>query len=244
MQVCSALQGHCTAPLSMMLLLDRLSSSSLSSIRQKRLICPRYDNSLRREKVSVYYYYCLKMQISWVLSAVLLHVYSFLDVLFITISSCSTVPIFVCYIVLLSSPMSTFFVRPMLTTLNLSLFVLIFYLNSNSYTVFITLAVCSNHLASDFDLLWIIWAISSAYLYPEWPHRQGGCLACYGCTFDSRGVCNDLYYARGAKGVLPMRVGGATSQLDLPSLTPLSVAGCGWLQLGVPHWAASVHYCK
>ena len=39
--------------------------------------------------------------------------------------------------------------------------------------------------------------------------------------------CTDLYSARGAQGVLPMRVGGATSQLDLPSLTPLSVAGCG-----------------
>ena len=39
--------------------------------------------------------------------------------------------------------------------------------------------------------------------------------------------CTDLYYARGAQGVLPMRVGGATSQLDLPSLTSLSVAGCG-----------------
>ena len=39
--------------------------------------------------------------------------------------------------------------------------------------------------------------------------------------------CTDLYYARGAQGVLPMRVGGATSQLDLPSLTPLSVIGCG-----------------
>ena len=34
--------------------------------------------------------------------------------------------------------------------------------------------------------------------------------------------------------------GGATSQLDLPSLTPLSIAGCGRLQLGVPHWATSV----
>ena len=45
---------------------------------------------------------------------------------------------------------------------------------------------------------------------------------------------------RGAQGVVPMRVGGATSQLDLPSLTPLSVAGCGRLQLGVPHWATSV----
>ena len=41
-----------------------------------------------------------------------------------------------------------------------------------------------------------------------------------------------------------MRVGGATSQLDLPSLTPLSVASCGRLQLGIPHWAASVDYCK
>ena len=25
-------------------------------------------------------------------------------------------------------------------------------------------------------------------LYPEWPHRQGGCLACCGCTFDSAEV--------------------------------------------------------
>ena len=56
--------------------------------------------------------------------------------------------------------------------------------------------------------------------------------------------CTYLYYARGAQGVLPMRVGGATSQLDLPSLTPLSIAGCGRLQLGVPHWATSVDYCK
>ena len=30
----------------------------------------------------------------------------------------------------------------------------------------------------------------------------------------------------------------------LPSLTPLSVAGCGRLQLGAPHWATSVNYCK
>ena len=45
----------------------------------------------------------------------------------------------------------------------------------------------------------------------------------------------DLYYARGAQGALPMRVGGATSQLDLPSLTPWFVADCGRLQLGVPH---------
>ena len=38
--------------------------------------------------------------------------------------------------------------------------------------------------------------------------------------------------------------GGTTSQFDLPSLTSLFVAGCGWLQLGVPHWAASVDCCK
>ena len=29
--------------------------------------------------------------------------------------------------------------------------------------------------------------------------------------------CTDLYYARGAQGVLPMRVEGASSQLDLVS---------------------------
>ena len=40
----------------------------------------------------------------------------------------------------------------------------------------------------------------------------------------------DLYYARGAQGVLPMRVGGATRKLDLPSLTTLSVAGCDYNQ--------------
>ena len=53
-----------------------------------------------------------------------------------------------------------------------------------------------------------------------------------------------LYYARSAQVVLPMRVGGATSQLDLPSLTSLSLAGCGRLQLRVPGWATSVDYCK
>ena len=86
--------------------------------------------------------------------------------------------------------------------------------------------------------------------YPEWQHRQGGCLACCRlqvCKIESRLwlSCTDLYYARGAQGVLPMRVGGrATCQLELPSLTPLSVAGCGRLQLGVPHWDTSVDYCK
>ena len=47
-------------------------------------------------------------------------------------------------------------------------------------------------------------------------------------------------YLIGAQWVLPMKARGETSQLDLPSLTPLSIAGCGQLQLGVPHWATSV----
>ena len=74
-------------------------------------------------------------------------------------------------------------------------------------------------------------------LYPEWPHyilhytpsgRIGKVVASHAAVARSIPLrCTDLYYARIAQGVLPMRVGGATSQLDLPSLTPLSVAGCG-----------------
>ena len=46
---------------------------------------------------------------------------------------------------------------------------------------------------------------------------------------------------RGAQEVLPCVEWGVTaSQLDLPSLTPLFLAGCGRLQLGAPHWAISV----
>ena len=67
-----------------------------------------------------------------------------------------------------------------------------------------------------------------------------------GCKNESRLwlSCTDLCYARGAQGVLLMRVGSAASQLDLPSLTPLSEAGCGRLQLGAPHWATSVDCCE
>ena len=53
-------------------------------------------------------------------------------------------------------------------------------------------------------------------------------------------VCNTW----SSGGTALCRVWGATSQLDLPSLTPLSVAGCGSLQPGAPHWATSVNYCK
>ena len=37
-----------------------------------------------------------------------------------------------------------------------------------------------------------------------------------------------------------MRVELTANQLDLPSLPPLSVTGCGRLQLGVAHWATTV----
>ena len=73
----------------------------------------------------------------------------------------------------------------------------------------------------------------NVHSYPEWQHMQGGCLACSRLQERIQAVvalrCTDLYYARGSQGVLPMRVGGATSQLYLPSLTPLYVAGCGRL---------------
>ena len=39
-------------------------------------------------------------------------------------------------------------------------------------------------------------------------------------------------------------MGGSGSQLELPSLTPLSVADCGRLQLGVVHWATSVTFME
>ena len=82
------------------------------------------------------------------------------------------------------------------------------------------------------------------------PHRQGGWLPHMlkvGRLQDRIPALAELHrfnYARGAQGVLPTMAGGATSQLDLPSLTPLSIADCGRQQLGVPHWATSVDYCK
>ena len=43
------------------------------------------------------------------------------------------------------------------------------------------------------------------------------------------------------KGYCPVKGGGVTaSQLDLLSLTPLSIAGCGRQQLGAAHFATPV----
>ena len=71
-------------------------------------------------------------------------------------------------------------------------------------------------------------------LYPEWPHRQ-----CVGLAFRRLHVRGSLSAASlvicsphctvqyvELRGTALCRVGGATSQLDLPSLTPLSVADC------------------
>ena len=98
------------------------------------------------------------------------------------------------------------------------------------------------------------WNMQVSTCGPEWPHRQ--CVGLASRRSHDRGwlsaaslvicspagiaVCNTW----SSGGTVLCRVGGATSQLDLPSLTPLSVAGCGWLQLGSPHWATSVNYCK
>ena len=71
------------------------------------------------------------------------------------------------------------------------------------------------------------WRIYNCHSYPD-RGRIGKVVASHAAVARSIPLrCTYLYYARGAQGVLPMRVGGATSQLDLPSLTPLSVAGCG-----------------
>ena len=74
-------------------------------------------------------------------------------------------------------------------------------------------------------------------LYPEWPHRQcvglafrrshdRGSLSAVSheiCSPASIAVCNTW----SSWGTALCRVGGATRQLDLSSLTPLSVADCG-----------------
>ena len=59
-----------------------------------------------------------------------------------------------------------------------------------------------------------------------------GPILCSGCT--------DLH-CKYRQGILPCKGWGVTaSQLELSSLTPLSVAGCGRLQVGVAHCATLV----
>ena len=93
-------------------------------------------------------------------------------------------------------------------------------------------------------LLLIPWVAAQAVRWSGIPKvarsRLSQCSKSYVCSPARIAVCNTW----SSGGTALCRVGGATSQWDLPSLTPLSVAGCGWLQLGAPHWATSVNYCK
>ena len=51
------------------------------------------------------------------------------------------------------------------------------------------------------------------HLYPEWQHRQGGCLACGNPGFDSWADRGNLYAlcAIGGQGVLPCEGRGVTA---------------------------------
>ena len=64
------------------------------------------------------------------------------------------------------------------------------------------------------------------YIYPKRPHRKGGFLHTDGCKVDYRLRLHWFILCTRRSGGLFMRQGYATSQLDLPSLTPLSVDGC------------------
>ena len=78
-------------------------------------------------------------------------------------------------------------------------------------------------------------------LYPGWSHL-GKAIASYaeGFGLGSRQGMNRFVLCkwRSLGGTLST-VGETASQLDLSSLTPLSIS-CGRLQLGVAHWATSV----
>ena len=65
-----------------------------------------------------------------------------------------------------------------------------------------------------------------------------------GLEHASTGMPDQRTACAATQGMVPIMVGGATSQLNLRSLMPLSVGGCGRLQLRVPNRATSVDYCK
>ena len=95
------------------------------------------------------------------------------------------------------------------------------------------------------DSLFIIpWVAAQAVRWSGFPKVARSPLAQCSKSCDLQpariAVCNTW----SSGGTALCRVGGATSQLNLPSLTPLSVADCGWLQLMAPPLATSVNYCK
>ena len=79
-------------------------------------------------------------------------------------------------------------------------------------------------------------------LNPGWPHRQGGCLLCLRlqCRLPAH-MHAPIYIVHDVlRGYCPLASGLTATKFDVPSLTPLSVAGCGRLQQGVASWATSV----
>ena len=79
-------------------------------------------------------------------------------------------------------------------------------------------------------------------LWPEWPHRLRWLprMLKLQDQFPVELRLHRFMLCTRRSGSTAHEGGGATClyQFDLPSLTPLSVASCGRLQLGVPHWAA------
>ena len=75
-------------------------------------------------------------------------------------------------------------------------------------------------------------------------YTLSGSISKGGCRVDSRLRLRRFILCTRHSGSTAHEGEGATSQLNLPSLTSLSVAGGDRLQLGVPHWATSVYYCK
>ena len=74
-------------------------------------------------------------------------------------------------------------------------------------------------------------------LYPELPHWNFGCRMCYWYRVWFRAGRDTLIEPQIVSlwlSASPCKGWGVTeSQLDLPSLTPLSVAASGWPQLGI-----------
>ena len=81
-------------------------------------------------------------------------------------------------------------------------------------------------------------------LYPEWPHGQGGCLACCGCTFESRWGLHWFTPCKWRSGGSAYEGGGWDQSIGSTVSDAIVRSWLWFLQLGVPHWAASVHYCK
>ena len=68
------------------------------------------------------------------------------------------------------------------------------------------------------------WILISIY-YPEWQHRQGGCIACWRLKGRFPAEAAPIYTGHEAlSGHCPWGWRVTASQLDLQSLTPLSVA--------------------